>query len=38
VIELEAAAAARITMVIGAGDTGKTTLITRLASAARLPG
>ncbi len=30
---LEAVAAARITMVIGAGDTGKTTLITRLASA-----
>lgn len=30
---LEAAAAARVTLVLGAGDTGKTTLVTRLASA-----
>ena len=30
---LEAAAAARVTLVLGANDTGKTTLVTRLASA-----
>ncbi len=32
-VALEAAAAARVTLVLGANDTGKTTLVTRLASA-----